>query len=157
MELSREEPPRYVAHDPDQIKLPSVPTQEIRIRQSPSELTLPNLQSVLAGLPERPDYAASVQSHHSRHSNEFPPLRPESRSFRRPSQADTQASFGANAEAAVISPSDTGSVMSCEGHGRRSTSIVSLEDPDVRLAAEALSGLGNPGEYISRRTSAFLN
>ncbi|KAF7846038.1 hypothetical protein BT93_L5499 [Corymbia citriodora subsp. variegata] len=47
-------------------------------------------------------------------------------------------------ESAIVSPSDTGSVMSMDDHRTyRSTSVVSLEDPDVRLAAEALSGLGN--------------
>lgn len=29
----------------------------------------------------------------------------------------------------------------------RATSVVSMDDPDVRIAAEALSGLGNPGEH----------
>jgi hypothetical protein len=33
---------------------------------------------------------------------------------------------------------------------RRETSVLSVDDPDVRLAAEALSGLGNPGQLISR-------
>ena len=48
-------------------------------------------------------------------------------------------------DSAIRSPSDTASIMSFEGQPKRSTSVVSLEDPDVRLAAEALSGLGNPG------------
>lgn len=50
-------------------------------------------------------------------------------------------------ESAVISPTDTASVMSMDERGHRSTSVVSLEDPDVRLAAEALSGLGNSGMH----------
>jgi hypothetical protein len=41
------------------------------------------------------------------------------------------------------SPMDTASVRS-ENTNRRETSV-SMDDPDVRLAAEALSGLGNPG------------
>ena len=49
-------------------------------------------------------------------------------------------------ESAVRSPSETGSTMSIEERGeRRSTSVLSMDDPDVRIAAEALSGLGNPG------------
>jgi hypothetical protein len=42
---------------------------------------------------------------------------------------------------------ETGSVMSAQdgGERRRETSVLSVDDPDVRLAAEALSGLGNPG------------
>ena len=48
-------------------------------------------------------------------------------------------------EPAVASPSEVGSAMSVDEGGRRSTSVVSMDDPDVRIAAEALSGLGNPG------------
>jgi hypothetical protein len=46
----------------------------------------------------------------------------------------------------VGSPMDTASVRSMQDDsaGRRETSV-SMDDPDVRLAAEALSGLGNPG------------
>lgn len=47
---------------------------------------------------------------------------------------------------AMASPSETGSLHGEEDRGRRAKSIVSMEDPDVRLAAEALSGLGNPGK-----------
>ena len=44
------------------------------------------------------------------------------------------------------SPMDTASVLSAQDDAapRRETSV-SMDDPDVRLAAEALSGLGNPG------------
>lgn len=40
---------------------------------------------------------------------------------------------------------DRASVTSGGDERRREMSVVSMEDPDVRLAAEALSGLGNPG------------
>jgi hypothetical protein len=40
--------------------------------------------------------------------------------------------------------------MSMDEKTGRSTSVVSMEDPDVRIAAEALSGLGNPGASIVR-------
>ena len=42
---------------------------------------------------------------------------------------------------------DRASVVSGEER-RREMSVVSMDDPDVRLAAEALSGLGNPGKYF---------
>jgi len=45
------------------------------------------------------------------------------------------------------SPMDTASVRS-ENTNRRETSV-SMDDPDVRLAAEALSGLGNPDFFRS--------
>jgi hypothetical protein len=42
---------------------------------------------------------------------------------------------------------DTGSIASVQDGApeRRQASVLSVDDPDVRLAAEALSGLGNPG------------
>jgi hypothetical protein len=46
-----------------------------------------------------------------------------------------------------MSPSETGSVMSLDEKSARPISV-SMDDPDVRTAAEALSGLGNPGIYI---------
>jgi len=46
-------------------------------------------------------------------------------------------------DAAMVSPSDE-SVRS-DDRGRRLGSRVSMEDENVRIAAEALSGLGNGG------------
>jgi hypothetical protein len=49
-------------------------------------------------------------------------------------------------EADVGSPMDMDRASVASGdERRREMSVVSMEDPDVRLAAEALSGLGNPG------------
>lgn len=44
----------------------------------------------------------------------------------------------------MASPLGTASAMSGEDRAVRSTSVVSMDDPDVRAAAEALSDLGNP-------------
>lgn len=45
---------------------------------------------------------------------------------------------------------DVGSPMNMDRDDRRrEMSVVSMDDPDVRLAAEALSGLGNPGGSCS--------
>lgn len=52
-------------------------------------------------------------------------------------------------EPAMTSPSEVGSAMSMEERGMRSTSVVSIDDPDVRIAAEALSGLGKLGRWKS--------
>ena len=49
---------------------------------------------------------------------------------------------------------DTASVPSAYDDGSRRDTSVSMDDPDVRLAAEALSGLGNPGEPIAFITSS---
>lgn len=45
----------------------------------------------------------------------------------------------------IGSPMDTASVWSAQDEKARRETSVSIDDPDVRLAAEALSGLGNPG------------
>lgn len=52
---------------------------------------------------------------------------------------------------AMRSPSES------EDRGRKSTSVVSLEDPDERMAVEALSGLGNAGmSYTSKGTPSRI-
>jgi len=137
MELSCEQPPAYVSHDPDELKLPSVPRQNIRPAPQKSDITLPNLQTVLAGLPQRPDVPPTTSSSqyggtHTRQSDS--------------GTSGVQGTFRPSNGSVIISPSDTASVVSLDEPSQRSTSVVSLEDPDVRLAAEALSGLGNPGE-----------
>jgi hypothetical protein len=48
-------------------------------------------------------------------------------------------------ESVVMSPSDAGSAMSLDEKSSARPTSVSMDDPDVRIAAEALSGLGNPG------------
>jgi hypothetical protein len=48
------------------------------------------------------------------------------------------------------SPMDTTSIRSTQDDACRRDTSVSMDDPDVRLAAEALSGLGNPGMYLLR-------
>lgn len=50
-------------------------------------------------------------------------------------------------ESVVMSPSESGSVMSLDEKSARPTSV-SMDDPDERMAAEALFGLGNPGIYM---------
>jgi peptidoglycan hydrolase-like protein with peptidoglycan-binding domain len=45
----------------------------------------------------------------------------------------------------IGSPMDTASVWSAQDEKARREMSVNLDDPDVRQAAEALSGLGNPG------------
>jgi len=145
MELSREQPPSYVAHDPEELKLPSVPQQVIRSAPAPSDLTLPDLRTVLANLPDDSSVAASrIPTEQQVFRGERHGRRPEHRTL---PMSNSNPYRPSAVEPAIISPSDTASVMSLDEPGRRSTSVVSLEDPDVRLAAEALSGLGNPGTF----------
>lgn len=152
MELTREHPPAYVSHDPDDLKLPSVPQQDVHSSRSPSNVTLPHFDSILAGLPSTETHSPRTQS---TFSPQYPPQNDRNvssasvGSFRTYPQSASSphanGTYHTAMDSTVASQSDAASVMSFEGHGRRSTSIVSLEDPDVRLAAEALSGLGNPG------------
>lgn len=140
MELSREQPPAYVSHNPEDLKLPSVPQQDLKPAHAKVDLTLPNLQSVLANLPEQPSDVRqhSYGLHHASRSDIN--SQASDRTYTR-----TNGPFRPSQETAIISPSDTMSIASADGINASSTSVVSLEDPDVRLAAEALSGLGNPG------------
>lgn len=134
MELQNERPPAYNdSHRPEELRLPSVPQHDLQATRP----TLPDLKTVLSG-----GYMDHVQ-----------PIRGMSGGLPRivPASGDADGTR-TSAEYAVVSPSEAGSVMSL-GQDRvgRGTSVVSMEDPDVRMAAEALSGLGNPG--ISSRCS----
>ena len=152
MELASEQPPAYVSHNPDDLKLPSVPQQDLAHSHAPSEVTLPDLKSVLGDLPTKTtlsDRTPSITAYQY-----TPPIQQNSRNPRRdtartlPKLDASPRTIGnptLSMDSTIRSPSDTASIMSFEGQPRRSTSVVSLEDPDVRLAAEALSGLGNPG------------
>lgn len=138
--LPRENPPAYVDHDPAELKLPSVPQQDLRAR---TDITLPALQTVLASLPA-----------HSRHENldfDLAKLRQEHDQYTRSRDVSTLKTSLIDTGSSVMSPSDSASVMSLDDRGR-STSVVSLDDPDVRMAAEALSGLGNAGESCPTRS-----
>ena len=114
-------PPAYTQHDPKTLNLPSVPTH-----------TLPSLRSL--DLPDAHSSRASVELSPKAGNAHWAPLPLQSASFPRVPEGD------------VGSPMDVDrcSVLSGEDR-RRETSVVSVDDPDVRLAAEALSGLGNPG------------
>lgn len=143
MELQREYPPAYHAHDPNDVKLPSVPQHEPLQTSPKPDVRLPDLRSVLAAEFDQPaiypNNAASSPFTRSGSS--------ASRSLPRIDSSHIPTNgYRTSMESAVFSPSEAGSVMSMEEHGQRSTSIASLDDPDVRIAAEALSGLGNPGK-----------
>lgn len=141
MELPREEPPAYT-HNPKDVKLPSVPQHDPRQTSPRPEVRLPDLRSVLAGdLDQSSPYPAnSTSATYARIKSPGPASLPRID----PSQAYANG-FRPSMESAIVSPSDAGSAISMEERTQRSTSIASLDDPDVRIAAEALSGLGNPG------------
>lgn len=143
MAVQQERPPAY-SHDLNSLELPSVPRDELLVNHAAAAISLPNFRSL--GLPEathgrnptaaeraRNDSlaqsAADLQQWQAANSLQF--------SFPRvPSTAPRSS-------ADVASPKE--SIMSDEEHTQRPPSVVSMDDPDVRMAAEALSGLGNPG------------
>ncbi|KAF2220498.1 transcription factor Opi1-domain-containing protein [Elsinoe ampelina] len=150
MELHREQPPAYVSTNPDELKLPSVPQHEIGTSHPPADLTLPGLHSVLAGIPERSAIAYDRHNHpHALRADrlaEMTSQQPYSRGLPGIDSSSFAGQFRTSTESAIMSPTETGSVMSVDDTVQSSTrgGSLSLEDPDVRMAAEALSGLGNP-------------
>lgn len=137
-----EQPPAYVQHEPDSFHLPSVPTH----------------------LPHHSHSHSHGRSHSQSHSHDRLPgikslhLPATTARHTPPNSAELSPPWGAlpaltsasfpRVPDDVGSPMDTASVRSSlhEDGARRDTSV-SMDDPDVRLAAEALSGLGNPGTF----------
>ncbi|PNS16437.1 hypothetical protein CAC42_171 [Sphaceloma murrayae] len=150
MELHRELPLSYVSTNPDELRLPSVPQHEVGSPQSPPDITLPGFQSVLAGIPERSAIAYDRNNHpHALRADRLAEMSKQQPFMRGLPGLDASAfpgAFRTSTESAIMSPTETGSVMSVDDTAQSSTrgGSLSLEDPDVRMAAEALSGLGNP-------------
>jgi hypothetical protein len=133
----------YTQHEPESLQLPSVPTHIIS--NGHEHERLPGIKSL--DLPE------TKARHTPQNSIEYSPRAhfdgthwgmlpaPNNATFPRAPDAMPREDMG--------SPMDTASIRSTQDDGasRRETSV-SMDDPDVRLAAEALSGLGNPGMYL---------
>ncbi|KAL6706221.1 transcriptional regulator opi1 [Coniothyrium glycines] len=146
----RPPPPAYAQHEPDSFHLPSVPTHvPARPRDN---ARLPGIRSL--------DLPNAKTRHTPRNSIESSP-----RSQLDASQWGLLPSLNGAALARgpedappvdMGSPMDTASVRSFQDGsvGRRETSV-SIDDPDVRLAAEALSGLGNP-DFVRSPTARSL-
>ncbi|KAF1918705.1 transcription factor Opi1-domain-containing protein [Ampelomyces quisqualis] len=132
-EPQRPPPPAYAQHEPESFHLPSVPTHAPQAQQAHSRL--PGIKSL-----DLPDATRSAR-HTPRNSVELSPrwqldgahwghLRVPDALPRLPED--------------MGSPMDTASVWSAQDDKARRETSISMDDPDVRLAAEALSGLGNP-------------
>lgn len=122
---SQSQPPAYTQHDPHSLNLPSVPTH-----------TLPSLRSL-----DLPD----AHRHHARGTSME--VSPKSTTAQWGQiQSLHSAAFPRVPDGDIGSPMDTCSVVSATDDRLREMSV-SVDDPDVRLAAEALSGLGNPGTF----------
>ena len=138
----RPPPPAYAQHEPESFHLPSVPTHA------------PNAQSINGRLPgiKSLDLPETTARHTPRNSIELSPRSQYDGSHWGGLPSLNSATFPKVPDGLpredIGSPMDTASVRSTQDDsgGRRETSV-SMDDPDVRLAAEALSGLGNPGAY----------
>ena len=139
---SRSPAQQHTSHDPTELAFPQVPQHDLTNHKQACDITLPDLRTVLS-----PQFEASAQaSAEAAFASRCSPM--SSRSLP-PIDIGNNAGYvngtRRSMDVAMASPSEAGSY---EERGRRTKSIVSMEDPDVRLAAEALSGLGNPGKML---------
>lgn len=147
MEDLQQRPPepdqQHTSHDPSEIAFPQVPRHELTGHKNPNDITLPDLRTVLSPQFESHAQASAEAAFNSRCSpmsaNSLPPIDIGN-------NAGYTSGTRTSMDMAMASPSEAGSLRSDEERGRRAKSVVSMDDPDVRLAAEALSGLGNPGK-----------
>jgi transcriptional repressor OPI1 len=127
--LRQEHPPAYVDHDPDSLVLPSVPNHAPPPPSIP--VSLPDLKSLKlpTGRPAPLNLQPLSQWQYA------PP------NYRQPIH-----SAGLPSSIPPPSPMETESIMS-DGGRFRAPSIMSLDDPETREAAETLSGLRNMGTF----------
>jgi hypothetical protein len=136
-----ERPPSYSqSHDPQSIYLPSVPTTEMskgHHRRSQPASSPPKVEPV-----QRPSEVVD-QSYQPTH---WPSSNPLS-AYYQPSTL--QSSPTIRSTVGVDSPStmDVDGANS-DSRSRRAGSVLSMDDPDVRIAAEALGDL-RAGKYMS--------
>jgi hypothetical protein len=135
MELQRERPPSY-AQD-DTLNLPSVPTHEIPPPTTHSSaLHLPALHSL--GLPESQSPFSQFQPSAKKRGAKW-------QNGQLPVSAFPSVPSGAlraSVEMPLYSPTTE---IGSDEHGNRAQSVMSMDDAETRMAAEALSGLRNPG------------
>ncbi|SMR59971.1 unnamed protein product [Zymoseptoria tritici ST99CH_3D1] len=139
MELSQERRPASASRNPlDAATWPVVPQHSPEKSPLHADITLPDLKTVLSH-----EFEQRSSSRDSVHALGSPA---SVRSLPRidPGHAPTTNGQRRSNDMIMTSPRGNGSAMGAEDRAARSTSVVSMEDPDVRMAAEALSGLGNP-------------
>lgn len=136
-QLERERPPAYTNHDPDTLHLPSVPQHDPH-----TSIQLPDIKSL--GLPSSTQFLANGAQHTANWQSP-----PAQHIFHTPVRSEFPRHTSE-----VTSPA--GSVMSHEG-GMRAQNAMNVDDPETRMAAEALSALGKLGgsfqlypEYLAR-------
>ncbi|KAF2626634.1 clock-controlled protein-like protein 8 [Macroventuria anomochaeta] len=147
-EQQRPPPPAYIQHEPESFQLPSVPTHAPN-RQGNGRL--PGIKAL-----DLPDATAR---HTPRNSSELSPRWQTDGAQWGALPALHSATFPKVPDGHPVdigSPMDTASVLSAQDEAaRRRETSVSMDDPEVRLAAEALSGLGNP-DFVRSPTAPSL-
>jgi hypothetical protein len=128
--IRQDNPPAYDHHPPESLVLPSVPNHTLP--QSAAPVSLPDLKSLK--LPSSRPAPAPLSLLPQ------PQWQYGSPSYRQPLHS---AGFPSST-LPPPSPMETDTVMS-DGGRRRAPSIMSLDDPETREAAETLSGLRNMG------------
>jgi hypothetical protein len=135
----QERPPSYSqSHDPQSLYLPSVPKTEVP--QTHHERTLPPLSPPAVEKVHRP---AEVVDH-SYQPTHWPSSNPLS-AYYQPSALESSPTSRSTAGVGSPSTMDIDGANS-DSRSRRAGSVLSMDDPDVRLAAEALGDL-RAGEY----------
>jgi len=147
----RPPPPAYAQHEPDSFHLPSVPTHAPHTQQQGNG-RLPGIKSL-----DLPDATPSAR-HTPQNSIEVSPRAHFEAAQWSQLPSLHSAGFSRVPDGGLRLPEDMGSPMDTGGvWSAQDEKSVSMDDPDVRLAAEALSGLGNPGtSHISLPTEARM-
>jgi hypothetical protein len=150
MEQERRPPPAYAQHEHEYLHLPSVPTHNPSHSRDNDRLpgirslALPDASATVSARIHRPPGSIELSPRSQADQSQWSSLPPLGHAtFPRVPERIPRTSN----DTEMGSPMDTASVKSAqeENGWRRDTSVLSVDDPDVRLAAEALSGLGNPG------------
>jgi transcriptional repressor OPI1 len=157
----QQNPAPVYASDPKSLDLPSVPKHEILSSHNNDVSNFPNLKYLAlppsAILPTNAvqQSARSSELQNSPNGSQQHPLRStiDRQQWQSPimnSNIQTQqaayTTMRTSMETEPMSPTtDGGSARSVDEHMPRASSV-SIDDPDVRIAAEALSGLGKSGK-----------
>ena len=140
MEQDQEQPPSYSqVHDPESLHFPRVPTTDLPTKHH--DRTLPSLSAALAESRFTPE--PIVEQPYVWNQN------PLSAYYQPgPSQLSPKVRSTPGIESPRTMDVDTPDIR-----GRRGGSVLSIDDPDVRLAAEALGDLRSGTEF----SRLFLN
>jgi hypothetical protein len=123
--MLREQPPSYQSHEPQSLDFPSVPTAD------PPPIHHERVLPPLPPQPQEPRYQPPE------HQFVWPSSNPLTAYYQ---PGPSQLSPKSNPSHSIGSPTMI-DMDTPDSRGRRGGSVLSIDDPDVRLAAEALGDL----------------